>query len=81
MNEANYDKSLNEFTEGFEKSNKEDLTIKGEFSNFNNFKDLINIIPSEFENIYISTKNTIGKNSFSIKIELNNDVIGNKPYY
>ena len=35
LNEKNYDKSLNDFREGFEKIEQKDLIIEGEFSEFN----------------------------------------------
>ena len=80
LNENNYDKSIIDFQEGFKNSKEEDLMIKGIFSEFNKYKDRANIEQSQLNNIYIVSKSTIIDNPYSIKIELKNDVFGNKPY-
>ena len=80
LNEKNYDKSLIDFREGFEKLDKEDLKIVGVFSKFNEFKDLKEIKQSKLKNPVIYIKNSMSDISYTIEIELKNDVIGNRPF-
>ena len=80
LNEKNYDKSLIDFREGFEKLDKEDLKIVGIFSKYNEFKDLEEIEPSKLTKPLINIKSSMTDISYSIEIELKNDVIGNRPF-
>ena len=80
LNEKNYDKSLIDFREGFEKLDKEDLKIVGVFSKFNEFKDLKEIKQSKLKNPVIYIKSSMTDISYTIEIELKNDVIGNRPF-
>ena len=79
LNEDNYDKSLSEFIECFQKKNKNDLIIKGVFSYFNNYIELNEISNDDLENNFIklkSNKNSDVLSDYYIVKELKNDVAG-----
>ena len=80
LNEKNYDKSLIDFREGFEKLDKEDLKIVGIFSKYNEFKDLKEIEPSKLTKPVIYIKSSMEDIPYTIEIELKNCVIGNRPF-
>ena len=79
LNEDNYDKSLSEFIECFQKKNKNDLIIKGVCSYFNNYIELNEISNDDLENNFIklkSNKNSDVLSDYYIVKELKNDVAG-----
>ena len=80
LNEKNYEKSLIDFREGFEKLDKEDLKIVGIFSKYNEFKDLKEIEPSKLTKPVIYIKSSMEDIPYTIEIELKNCVIGNRPF-
>ena len=81
LNEKNYEKSLIDFREGFEKLELKDLKIEGTFSKYNNYIDFKYIEQYKLLNPLINVKSSMTDISYSIKYELKNDVIGNRPFF
>ena len=81
LNEKNYEKSLIDFREGFEKLEKRDLIIEGIFSYYNSYIDLSKIEQYRLKNTFINVRNSTTYFPYSINIKLKNDVIGNKPFF
>ena len=79
LNEDNYDKSLPEFIDCFQKKNKDDLIIKGVFSYFNDYFEISEISDAYFDKNLIkikSNKNSDILSDYYIVKELKNDVAG-----
>ena len=81
LNEKNYEKSLIDFREGFEKLEKKDLIIEGIFSYYNSYIDLSKIEQSKLKNTFIIINNSSIIFPYSVNIKLKNDVFGNKPFF
>ena len=79
LNEENYDKSLGNFVTSFQNKKKEDLKIKGVFSDFNEHIDLKNMQIPKMDCSYLEHKSKYNSNllddCYIIK-NLENDVVG-----
>ena len=79
LNEKNYDKSLPNFIESFQKKNKKDLIIEGVFRYFNKYINIDEISNEELNNDFIilkSNNNSDILSEYHIIRELKNDVVG-----
>ena len=63
LNEENYDLSLSEFVTRFEKLDRNDLKIKGTFSEFNNYTDITKMTNEDLNNSMIEKKLSNTSNS------------------
>ena len=78
LNEDNYNKSLTDFKNDFEKKNYEDLVIKGVFKEFNDYLNIYSMTKDELNKIFINQKSKKVVSIFDSYIinYLENDVAG-----